>query len=489
MLIENTQMKLSQYRSLYDIVVPENHFLRKVKENIDFSFVNPMLKKQYCETFGRPAKEPEMMFKLMFLKKLNDLSDERLISQATTDMAVKYFLDLDPEDPMINPSLMTKFRKTRITEDNLEDMLKETIRQAIENGLIKSTAIIVDSTHTNAAVRPKTVTQVLRDLSKQLRKEIYKEMYDLAEKFPEKPSQTAELSEEIEYTYRLLENIGAEVLKSNNSKLVASYERIKELLDTDKIREIRSKNDEDAHFGHKTANSTFFGYKSHLAMTEERIITGIKVTHGGESDCNQLPTLLEKSINNGVEIKEVIGDMAYVSEDNLDICKENGVTLFAKTNSAVVAAAGSPLDEGFSFNKDAGLLQCPAGELATRVEKRDAENGNTYLKYVFSKIKCRKCSQSEQCRVGKSKAKERSYSITQPNEKNRLRLEFESSEAFWERLKIRHRIEEKNGEMKVAHGLDRADTVGLVAMRLQTYFTAFVVNVKRIVKLNELKVV
>ncbi|MCG9967942.1 transposase, partial [Pelotomaculum terephthalicicum JT] len=81
------------------------------------------------------------------------------------------------------------------------------------------------------------------------------------------------------------------------------------------------------------------------------------------------------------------------------------------------------------------------------------------------------------------------YSITQPNEKNRLRLEFESSEAFWERLKIRHRIEEKNGEMKVAHGLDRADTVGLVAMRLQTYFTAFVVNVKRIVKLNELKAV
>ena len=35
-------MKLSQYRSLYDIVVPENHFLRKVKENIDFSFVNLM---------------------------------------------------------------------------------------------------------------------------------------------------------------------------------------------------------------------------------------------------------------------------------------------------------------------------------------------------------------------------------------------------------------------------------------------------------------
>ena len=41
--------------------------------------------------------------------------------------------------------------------------------------------------------------------------------------------------------------------------------------------------------------------------------------------------------------------------------------------------------------------------------------------------------------------------------------------------------------MKQAHGLGEADSNGLVAMRLQSYFTAFVVNVKRIVKLMELK--
>lgn len=44
-------------------------------------------------------------------------------------------------------------------------------------------------------------------------------------------------------------------------------------------------------------------------------------------------------------------------------------------------------------------------------------------------------------------------------------------------MKIRHRIEEKNGEMKAAHGLSRADSVGFEAMWLQTFFTAFVVTV------------
>ena len=108
---------------MYDVVEPSGHLLRKIKEHIDFSFVNPMLREQYCERYGRSAKEPEMMFKLMFLKKLYDLSDEWLVSSVGTDMAYKYFLDLDPEGGVIEARLMTKFRKTRITEDILEEML------------------------------------------------------------------------------------------------------------------------------------------------------------------------------------------------------------------------------------------------------------------------------------------------------------------------------------------------------------------------------
>ena len=126
MLKDNSQMvlDLSPYQGLYEAIIPRDHILRRLKDSIDFSFVNPMMRKQYCENFGRPAKEPEMMFKLLFLKKLYDLSDERLISSAQIDMAYKYFLGLSPEDKMIDPSLLTKFRKTRITEDILENLSK-----------------------------------------------------------------------------------------------------------------------------------------------------------------------------------------------------------------------------------------------------------------------------------------------------------------------------------------------------------------------------
>ncbi len=474
-----TTMELSPYQNLYDKIIPPNHILRRLKENIDFSFINPMLKKQYCEHYGRPAKEPEMMFKLLFLKKIYDLSDERVISSAQTDMAYKYFLGLSPEEKMVDPSLLTKFRKTRITEDILEELLKETIQQAIKKGLVKSGTIIVDATHVEAAVQAKSVPQVLRELTKSLRKEIYKYEYGLSERFPDKPSLEADISEEIAYTYRLLENIREGVEQSGNQAIKELYQRIRDLLDTERIRKIRSKDDEDARFGHKTPTKKFFGYKTHIAMSDDRIITGIEVTDGARPDGLQLPRLIENSKKNGVTVKEVVGDMAYVSDENLAVCEEQEVTLYARTNSAVAAAANADLEEGFGYSKDAHMLQCPAGYLATRVENRKADNGNTYARYCFSAKACKKCPLRDQCKVGKSKT--HTYNITQPDAVHQARLDFENSEAFKKKLEIRHRIEEKNGEMKTAHGFRRADSVGLIAMRLQAYLTAVVVNMKRII--------
>lgn len=240
-------------------------------------------------------------------------------------MAYKFFLELEPEAKMIDPSLLTKFRKTRITEDILEEMLKETIQQALDKGLIKSGTIIVDSTHTTASVRAKSPTQILRDMSKQLRKEIHKNAFELSERFPERPSLEAGVDEEIAYTKELLLVLSEEIETCGNQKIQKIAQEMEELLENEQIRELRSKADKDARFGHKSASSTFYGYKNHLAMTEECLIAGISVTNGAAPDGQELPKLIEKAQKNGLKVTEVIGDMIYVSEDNLEVCgKESG---------------------------------------------------------------------------------------------------------------------------------------------------------------------
>ena len=215
-------------------------------------------------------------------------------------------------------------------------------------------------------------------------------------------------------------------------------------------------------------------------MTEEGLITGIEVTGGESADGQHLISLVEQSVTNGIDVNEVLGDTAYSTIGNIEYCKENEITLVAKLNPRVVEGA-MPKEDGFFFNKDAGLLQCPANELATRGTKRTSEHGNDFMVYFFSKVKCRHCPLCDTCKVGQKKTK--SYCITIVNDRTRDRITFEQTAYFNERLKIRYRIEAKYGELKQAHGLRRADSTGLASMRQQAYFTAFTANIKRIVKL------
>jgi segregation and condensation protein A len=108
---------------------------------------------------------------------------------------------MNPEDATVDSSLLTKFRKTRITEDILEEMLGETVRQAIELGVIKSRMILVDATHSKTSAKYETPTQILRKLTKELRKELYRTQFELSGIFPEKPLETADLNDEIELDF------------------------------------------------------------------------------------------------------------------------------------------------------------------------------------------------------------------------------------------------------------------------------------------------
>ena len=47
MLNLNKQLKFSSFTGIYDMVIPQNHLLRKIAENIDFSFVNKLMEKCY----------------------------------------------------------------------------------------------------------------------------------------------------------------------------------------------------------------------------------------------------------------------------------------------------------------------------------------------------------------------------------------------------------------------------------------------------------
>ncbi|MBL4745577.1 MAG: transposase [Flavobacteriaceae bacterium] len=75
--------------------------------------------------------------------------------------------------------------------------------------------------------------------------------------------------------------------------------------------------DTDEKIGYKSDDSSFFGCKTYVVMSEERIVTAVVVTSGEKGDFPVFPESLKISLENG--IGTIIGDGAYLRKNNLTI--------------------------------------------------------------------------------------------------------------------------------------------------------------------------
>lgn len=482
-IVQQQNLLLSPYLDIYELVIPKDNILRQIKEFVDFEFIYTELIDKYCLDNGRNAISPIRMFKYLLLKAIYDLSDVDAVERSRYDMSFKYFLDMTPEEEVINPSSLTKFCKLRLKDMNLLDrLIAKTVQIAMDKGIIKSKLIIVDATHTKARYNQKTPRQVLQERSKKLRRAVYEVDETRKEKFPNKNTEDS-LEKEVAYCEELIS-----VMKENED--IYNYLKVREKMNlleeaiTDEKEHRKISADEDAKVGHKTEETSFFGYKTHIAMTEERIITAATITSGEKTDGKELLELVRKSREAGFDVETVIGDKAYSDKKNMEEANNNGYELIAKLNNVITQGKRSKEDL-FEFNKDAGMYQCKAGHLAIRKyldkRKNDIKNRNPRMIYFFDVEKCKCCPYREGCY--KDGAKKKTYSETLICDTHSAQAQFQETEYFKEKMKERYKIEAKNSELKNRHGYDVAASSGLIGMEMQGALTIFAVNLKRIIKL------
>lgn len=481
MLLPQQKLQLSEYSSLYSIIVPQDNLLRKINDLIDFSFIHDELENKYCHTNGRAAESPIRMFKYLLLKTIYTVSDVDVVDRSRFDMSFKYFLDMSPEEEVINPSSLTKFRKLRLKNTDLLNLLiSKTVTIAIEKGVIRSKSIIVDSTHTLSRSNPFSAMEVLRERSKQLRKVIYTFDEEWKDHMPTK-NQDNDLEKELAYCKELENQVEKDESISSIPAVKEKLNLLKETIEDTQENIVMSK-DEDAKIGHKSADSSFFGYKTHLAMTEERIITAAVVTSGEKGDGPELPELLEISQENGIDVDTIIGDAAYSGKENLKLTSPQNIKVVAKLNPSITQGFRKEEDK-FDYNKDADMFVCPAGHLALRKArqgKKDNAQNQTHT-YYFDVEKCKTCPLKDGCY--KDKAKSKTYSVCIKSDLHQEQVAFQETDYFKEKAKHRYKIEAKNSELKNVHGYGRASSYGINNMQMQGAMAIFTVNLKRILKL------
>ncbi|WP_419698415.1 IS1182 family transposase [Mucilaginibacter sp. NFX135] len=481
MLIQQQQIQFSAYSGLYDLIVPKDNLLRKINDLVDFTFIYDELVSKYCINNGRTAESPVRMFKYLLLKTVYTVSDVDVVERSQYDMSFKYFLDMSPEEGVIDPSSLTKFRKLRLKDNDLLNLLiNKTVAIAIEKGIIRSKSIIVDATHSLSRSNPYSALEVLRERSKLLRKAVYAIDEDMKAGMPEKNT-TGELEKELAYCSALEKYIEAD---GPLSQIPAVKEKLNLLKETvaDTQEHYTLSKDKDAKTGHKSADSSFFGYKTHLAMTEERIITAAVVTSGEKGDGPELSKLLKISQQNGIEVETIIGDSAYSGKENLEMTGEQDIKMVAKLNPSITQG-GRKEEDKFDFNKDADMFVCPAGHLSIRKSRGGKKHTGTNQvhTYYFDVEKCKVCPLRENCY--KPGAKTKTYSVSIKSDTHLGQMAFQETEEYKAGIKHRYKIEAKNSELKNVHGYDRAIAYGIENMQMQGALAIFTVNLKRIIKL------
>ncbi|NCC06605.1 MAG: IS1182 family transposase [Clostridia bacterium] len=483
-MLWNETKQLSLCSVLYDRI-PEDHLLKRISAAVDFSFVNEKPSKSYCKDNGRPAKEPEMMLKLLLLEYLYNLSDVKVIEEANCNLAYLWFLGLNPEDSLPDASLLAKFRRYRLVDMTLDDILTEIVRQCVDKGIIKGNALTVDSTHIEAAVIRKTPERILRHLAKRLFKAVKLDKGSLTNSLDTTLPDCSKIEDPNEVRRILKEYLGkniaaCEATAGKNAKRAISEAR--EVLADEKFmiqKGIRSLADKDARVGRKSRDSSFYGYKMEYTMTaDERIITAVGAESGEYVDGTNFDALMNATKAANVPVKEVYGDKAYFRAPILQRIEQDGAEPYIPVSQSAYRID----EESFSYNKDSDQWICRLGNETVACKKKTRKNGDkeySMLEYTFDAKQCATCQNRESC-MGKQSSKARKLQVSVNTSQMYEWSQRQKSPEFLTKYKKRAAEEWKNGEMKRFHGLKQARGFGLVGVAMQAKLTALAVNLKRI---------
>ncbi|AJA70353.1 hypothetical protein MYRA21_3258 [Myroides sp. A21] len=135
------------------------------------------------------------------------------------------------EEPVIDASTLTKFRKLRLEDTALLELLiSKSVALAVAKGIIKSGSIIVDATHTQSRSNSTSSIEFLRYRSKNLRKVVYETDVNLKDQLPAKNTDDI-VENEMTYCKELLDCLEERQTISSLPKVSEKINVLKEALE------------------------------------------------------------------------------------------------------------------------------------------------------------------------------------------------------------------------------------------------------------------
>ena len=144
------QQSYGQNELFYDFSidqhVPDDHFLRKIDQVLDLSYLRQHLTPFYSHT-GRPSIDPELMIRMLIVGYCYGIrSERRLCEEVHLNLAYRWFCRLGLESEIPNHSTFSKNRHGRFRQsDSFRFIFEEVVRNCMSAGLVCGEGFATDA--------------------------------------------------------------------------------------------------------------------------------------------------------------------------------------------------------------------------------------------------------------------------------------------------------------------------------------------------------
>jgi len=247
---------------VYDQIIPQDDFLRKLKEMINWKRYSYRIIKLYKGegVVGRPPFDPAQVLRMLFIAYFYHLTERQVETFVNHYLPAKYFVGLSVEEKAPDHSTLSVFRERLIKRGKLEvfeRLLEDIIKTALERGIQFGAIQIVDSVHSVADVNTG------KDQNR-------------VEKKGKEP-------------------------RDPDARWGAKHKR--------KVKTADGKTEEQTEY--------FHGYKMHMSMNAENgLITSLEVTSGEAYDGHHFCSLVDHDLQQQLPVQTYAGDKGYDDGNN-----------------------------------------------------------------------------------------------------------------------------------------------------------------------------
>jgi transposase len=488
---------------VFEKLVPPQHFLRRVKEVIDFERFRAKVVDGYSPTLGRGAIDPVRLLKLEYLEFHYGLSDREVLLETQVNVAFRYFLDLSLDSPLPTSGLLSQFR-TRLGPTAHQAVFDDLVAQARARGLVKDRLRLKDATHliANLAVPTalglvaQTRTRLLQGLEPYAAERVAEETARAAQirQVTADQPDAERLLQRVTHLRQIVgwaetvfppipENCSADVTWQRFRQALGIAQRV--LAQTDEPQQgnkVLSVIDPEARCG---KHGTFYdGYQLDLCMdADSELITAIHTPPANADEAaNTVDLITHEEQVHGNTVQAVsldgIGFKGPVLRTLTDPAGL-GLTVYVPP-APEPASTGGFTPDAFHLADVGQVLICPAEE-ETRCRFRNAQD--TAWRFVFPASRCAACALRAQCVTGRALRKGRQVTKNDYEAEYRAARARAQTEAYAQVRREHPKVERKLAELVRFHGARRARYWGQAKVRIQGLLTAWVVNIKRMLKL------